>query len=202
MTGLNFERTWRALVNAAVGAALIAMPVVAAAAAPPANTQTGAAQATTQKAADDADFVKRAAAAAQTELDAAKRAIARSGPVEVKTFAERMVEDHTVSLAELMSLSPTPPPTVESAPPSTASAQTVQASPTPPPTAPVAPEDRAYLDESIATHEMLVALYTAQSTDGKDERLKLWAQQKLPMLREHLELGRTVRARLGATTPR
>jgi len=52
----------------------------------------------------DAEFVKRAAEGGQKEIDAGKLALRQSTSGEVRAFADRMVKDHTVSHAELMSL--------------------------------------------------------------------------------------------------
>ena len=109
---------------------------------------------------------------------------------DVRTFADRMVKDHTTSNAELLSLAdtPPPPPPAGRSPPPRLAAQTGPAF------------DRAYLAQSVTDHEVMVALFEQEASSGKDVRLKLWAEQKLPALREHLEMARSLLAKVAASS--
>jgi putative membrane protein len=138
----------------------------------------------------DAEFVKRAAERAQQEVDAGKLAVRQAASAEVRAFADRMVKEHTTINAELLSLadSPPAPPVPDLVPPTTRELAT-QSGPA---------FDRTYMEQSVTNHELLVTLFEEEAASGKDERLKLWAGQKLPALREHLDLARGLRAKVAA----
>ena len=135
----------------------------------------------------DAEFVKRAAEAGHKEIEAGKLALRQAASAEVRAFADRMVKDHTTVNAELLSLAdaPTPMP-----PDHAASATGVLA------TQAGAAFDRAYVEQAVTAHELLLTLFEQEAAAGKDARLKLWAEQKLPMLREHLEMARGLAAKV------
>jgi putative membrane protein len=137
----------------------------------------------------DAEFVTRAVERGQQQIDAGKVAMQQAASADVRAFADRMVKTHTTVNAELLSLADAPPPTpAEDAPPAppAAAVQTGVAF------------DRAYLEQAVTDHELLVTLFEDEAASGKDERLKLWAGQKVPALREHLELARALRAKVAA----
>ena len=139
----------------------------------------------------DAEFVKRAAEGGQKEIEAGKLALRQAASGEVRAFADRMVKDHTTSNAELLSLADVAPP---AAPDPAGSPVKVLA-------AQVGPAfDRAYMELSVTNHEVTVALFEQEAASGRDVRLKLWAEQKLPALRDHLEMARTLRAKVGAAS--
>ncbi len=139
----------------------------------------------------DAAFVERAIETGQRILDAAKIATERATLAEVRDFATLLVKDHTMSNAELMSLAQVPP-----APPTAAAREAATAS--------LSAQvdlafDRAYVAQAAADHRTAVALYEQQAADGKDERLKLWAGQKLPALRDHLVTARALEIKLASS---
>ena len=109
----------------------------------------------------------------------------------MRDFATLLVKDHTASNAELMSLAQVPP-----APPTAAAREAA--------TAGLSAQvnlafDRAYVAQAAADHRTAVALYEQQAADGKDERLKLWAGQKLPALRDHLVTARALEIKLASS---
>ena len=110
---------------------------------------------------------------------------------EVRDFATLLVKDHTMSNGELRSLAQVPPATPPAAAREAAtaglSAQVDLAF------------DRAYVAQAAADHRTAVALYEQQAADGKDERLKLWAAQKLPALRDHLATARALEIKIASS---
>ena len=155
-----------------------------------AELAAGRASIQTSRGGADAEFVKRAAERAQQEVEAGKLAIRQAASAEVRAFADRMVKEHTTINAELLSLADSPS---EPLPPE----PVVQATRTLATQAGVA-FDRAYMEQSVTNHELLVTLFEEEAASGKDERLKLWAGQKLAALREHLEIARGLRAKVAA----
>ena len=139
----------------------------------------------------DAEFVKRVAEGGQKEIEAGKLALRQAASADVRTFADRMVKDHTTSNAELLSLADTPPPAAPDPTRSPLAALAAQTGPA---------FDRAYLGQSVTDHEVMVALFEQEASSGKDARLKLWAEQKLPALREHLEMARGLLAKVAPSS--
>ena len=152
----------------------------------------GGASIQTSRGGADAEFVKRAAERAQQEVEAGKLAIRQAASAEVRAFADRMVKEHTTINAELLSLADSP-------------AEPTQPEPVAQGTKLLASQagvafDRAYMEQTVTNHELLVTLFEEEAAAGKDERLKLWAGQKLPALREHLEIARGLRAKVAASS--
>jgi putative membrane protein len=52
--------------------------------------------------------------------------------------------------------------------------------------------DRTYMEAMVKDHEEAVKLFEAESKDGKDRGMKQWADQKVPVLKRHLEGARKV----------
>ena len=135
----------------------------------------------------DAEFVKRAAEAGQKEIEAGKLALRQAAGAEVRAFADRMVKDHTTVNAELLSLADAPPPM----PPDHAASATRRAR------YPGRRRVRSCLrGQSVTGSRSHTDPVRAGGGAGKDARLKLWAEQKLPMLREHLEMARGLAAKV------
>jgi putative membrane protein len=118
----------------------------------------------------------------------------KASVLEVRAFAERMVKYYTTSTAELMSLAQTPPPPEDAEVKAAAKAGLE--------TQTDATFDRAYIAQAVTDHGATVTLYEQEAGEGKDERLKLWASQKLPVIREHLEAARALGARLSSSAVR
>jgi putative membrane protein len=164
----------------ALGAGVIALVV---------STALGA-RAQTSRGGADAEFVTRAGELGQQLVDAGKAAVERAVSADVRAFADRMVKSHTTVNAELLSLADAPPPTAkDESEPATPRPAAVQAG---------VAFDRAYMEQAVTDHELLVTLFEAEAGAGKDERLKLWAGQKVATLREHLEMARALRAKVAA----
>ena len=138
----------------------------------------------------DAAFVERDRTR-QRILDAAKIATERATLAEVRDFATLLVKDHTMSNGELRSLAQVPP-----APPPAAAREAT--------TAGLSAQvdsafDRAYVGQTAADHQTARRVYEQQAADGKDERLKLWAAQKLPALRDHLATARALEIKIASS---
>jgi putative membrane protein len=151
---------------------------------------TSGAWAQTSRGGADAEFVARAVERGQQQIDAGKVALQQAVSAEVRAFADRMVKNHTTVNAELLSLADAPPPVP--------SDEAAPAAPRATAEQPGAAFDRTYMEQAVTDHELLVTLFEDEAASGKDERLKLWAGQKVPALREHLEMARALRAKVAA----
>ena len=133
----------------------------------------------------DTAFVAKASAAGMTEIQASKLADSRAQSAAVKSFAARMVIDHTKAGDELSALaqkdgftpSASPMPAQQKA---LAKLETLNG----------AAFDKAYSSMMLKDHNEAVALFKKESTSGKNDDLKSFASQTLPTLDEHLAMAK------------
>jgi putative membrane protein len=133
------------------------------------------------------EFVQRAAASDSFEIQTGNLALQKSTMTEVREFAQEIINDHTASSQELMSL---------------AQQKNIQM----PTTLPEDKQnkvnrlsglsgtefDKAFSDEQEEAHEEAVELYEQAAEDLEDADLRAFAQRTLPVLRMHLEHARTL----------
>lgn len=131
-----------------------------------------------------ADFVHEAAISDMFEIQSSKLAVERStGPA--KSFAERMVEDHTKTSTELKKLA----------------AQAHQQVPTSLNSAHQNMLDKLkglkgndftkqYVSDQDSAHKDAVSLFERYSKGGDNAALKDWAGKTLPTLKDHLRMAK------------
>jgi putative membrane protein len=128
-------------------------------------------------------FVERATMASMTELEAAKAALARSQDPGIRTFAERMMKDHTASQAELASLARgkgiATPTRLDAEHQAALSAITSKTG---------TDFDRAFSEHMNMDHTKAIALFEA-ATKSPDPELAGFAKKTLPTLKEHKKLA-------------
>ena len=147
--------------------------------------------ATAQRSTVDSDFLAKATEGGLKEVELGKLASQKASNADVKAFANRMVEDHgktNAELARIAGANAPKPPADRLAPPAKLT------------TATGAEFDRAYMAEMVMAHQNTVALFEKQSRDGQDEALKRFVTEKLPTVRDHLEKARALQAKVGMPT--
>jgi len=133
-----------------------------------------AASASSGHAAADAAFVKQASAAGLAEV-----ALGQLGA------SQGMVTDHTKANDELKSIASGKNLTVASAPmPADEKAAAALGKKS------GDAFDQAFAKKMVADHQKAVALFTKESTSGKDPELKAFATKTLPTLKDHLEMAK------------
>jgi putative membrane protein len=162
----------------------------------------------------DQRFVTEAAEAGKAEVAHGQLAAERASNPEVKTFAQRMVDDHTKANQELMQLASSKSITLSDS----------KANKTSPPTNNAgttdeqrqlkgkhremqdqlmklsgAEFDREYIRQQVKDHEKAVALFERQANSGSDAELKAFAAKTLPTLREHHQMVRDLATKVGAS---
>ena len=177
--------TWMAA-GAIVGAVL--MPPSGTAQTPRPAGQPTTQSASAERANPDAEFVARAAEGGKKEVELGRLASERASNPEVKAFGARMVTDHTKSSDELMALVRNEAPQPKSPAKGTPVAKLAGLS--------GQDFDRAYMTEMVSTNEATLALFEQEARDGKHEALRSWAAQRLTGIREHLQMARTLHAKL------
>ena len=130
-------------------------------------------------------FAKNVAASNTFEIRSSELAQQRAQSADVKSFAQKMISDHTKAGQEFKS-----------------ALQTANISP-PPPEQPDAKQkailtklqkvegaafDKAYLSAQLTGHQQAVALFRNYSKAGKTAPLKDFAQKTLPTIEHHLTM--------------
>jgi putative membrane protein len=165
---------------------LFAAALLAGALAGPATARTVATSG--MFAASDATFVKKAAISDMYEIQASKLAQAKAVSADVKSFASRMIADHTKSSDQLKSIlsgkSGLKAPTIMDAKHKALLSKLKAAS--------GASFDNLYAQQQLEAHQQGVTLFTGESQNGKDPDLKNFARQTLPTLQEHLSMAQTL----------
>jgi putative membrane protein len=203
-TGVNMNHSTSSLIAVAIAAALAAGSVQAQGGpatptpATPGGTgadapgttsapgsRTGATGAPSELSSADRRFLLDAASAGMAEVQAGQLAAQKAQDPEVREFAQKMVDAHTASNAELMKLASarnvTPPSEPDRTHRNALDRLRKQSS---------AEFDRAYMKQQVAEHEKAVSLFEKQAKGGRDPELKDFAAKRLPTLREHLKLAR------------
>ena len=181
-----------------IATALAATTVVAHAAAartPPPTERTSpqppTPTATAQRSTADHDFLAKATEGGLKEVELGELASQKASNADVKAFANRMVEDHGKTNAELARIAgahAAKPPADKLAPPAKLTSATG------------AEFDRAYMAEMVMANQNTVAFFEKQSREGQDEALKRFVTEKLRTVRDHLEKARALQAKVGMPT--
>jgi putative membrane protein len=164
--------------------------------APPAAAQASLPRTTIDPARSaDAAFVAKAADVIAVDTELATLAATRASAGDVKALARRVLDARAVIARDLAAMAGTRQMPVAPRVPADAPAPTAAAAlrSTPP-----GKFDAAFLAALIANGEAAVALFDAESRDGRDDEIKEWAARQLPTLREHLTAIRTLRPRPGS----
>jgi putative membrane protein len=139
----------------------------------------------------DQSFVNQAAQDGMTEVEMANVAAEKASSQDVKTFASRMVADHSKASAELASLAESKnlkvPTKLDVKHRAMVDALKVHSG---------ASFDAAYAKHMVADHNKAISLFTKESLSG-DPDLALFAKKTLPTLKEHKKLADALNAKVG-----
>lgn len=142
----------------------------------------------------DAGFLEQAAQNGHAEVEASKLALEKSRNADVRSFAEKMVAEHTKMHHELGDLAgrkgvklPDGPSLVQKAQAKMLSGKEG------------AEFDRDYAAKiGVRAHEETVELFRKASSDTRDADVQALARKSLPALQQHLQLARDLNAKVGA----
>lgn len=141
----------------------------------------------------DMRFVEEAAAGGMMEVELGRLAAQRAVSDDVKTFAQRMVEDHTRANQQLLQVATRIGVTLpQDLPADKKSHRDMLAQAT------GTEFDRAYMSHMVKDHEKTVKDFQQQAQKGDNQAVRTFAQQTLPTLRQHLELAQSLAAQVGA----
>lgn len=132
-------------------------------------------------------FVQKAAASGQFEVESSRLAQDKAQAPAIKQFAQRMVQDHTQANQQLQ--------------------QVAQSAKMPVPNQLDQPHqqmmqrlqgqsgqefDRTYIQQQAEAHQNAVQLFQQYAQGGDNQQLQQFAQQTLPTLQQHLDMARNL----------
>ena len=130
----------------------------------------------------DEQFVQDAGTAGATEIAASKLALSNSSDTQVKSFAQRMLADHTRLARNLDTAARrhgiTAAPSADAS--VTGSLETLHGD----------AFDKAYIQQvALAGHQKAVAVFSTESMKGNDALLKNTASRALPIIKHHYAMA-------------
>ncbi|TRM53439.1 DUF4142 domain-containing protein [Achromobacter sp. LC458] len=135
----------------------------------------------------DRDFLENAAQSGHMEVEGSKLALQKSQNAEIKSFAQKMIDDHGKAGQKLASLAkskgydaPTEPSLMQQAKLKTLGMRDDGF-------------DKAYAEGvGVSAHEDAVKLFEDASKNAKDPEVKQFAAETLPILQQHLQMAKTL----------
>jgi putative membrane protein len=139
----------------------------------------------------DKQFVTDAAEAGLTEVKLGELAASKAKDSEVKKFAQLMVKDHSAANEELKTLASKKGLNVP--------AQCTKCQPKYDELNALSGDafDRKYASMMVADHQEAVSKFEGESKNGKDNEIRGWAGQKLPVLKHHLSMANDLNGKKG-----
>jgi len=139
---------------------------------------------------DVEDFVETASAKGIAEIETARMAL-DEGTAQIHEFANRMIEDHTKANNELRDIARQQDLEVADDPTLMDMAKAMMLS--------IRNDesfDDAYIENQINDHEETIELFERASHSDNDA-IRAFAREKLPILREHLQMANELEEQLG-----
>jgi putative membrane protein len=131
-----------------------------------------------------ADFVSQATVAGKTEVAAARVALKNSQSPDVRTFAKRMIKDHTKANVNLAAIATSKqlavPAHMDAKHRAVVDSLRSQTG---------AAFDAAYATQMVSDHQEAVALFTSEAAATTDPDLSAFAQKTLPTLKHHQKMA-------------
>lgn len=149
-----------------------------------------AADSNTQK---DQKFAMEAAQGGMMEVDLGQLAAQKAASQAVKEFGQRMVTDHGKANMQLQQIASMKGMSLPKALPADMKQEREKLAGTS-----GTEFDRMYMSHMVKDHEKDVKEFEMQAEKGADPALRSFAQETLPVLRQHLELAKSVAAQVGA----
>ena len=138
----------------------------------------------------DKSFMKNAAESGAFEIQGSQLADQTSQNPQVKTFAEKMVADHTKVASDLTALASTKQVTLPTDPSTTQKAKLKLLS-----KKTGGSFDKSYADGvGVSAHKDTIALFEKEADKGSDPDVKAFAEKNLPALKEHLQMAESLQS--------
>ena len=156
-----------------------------------AQQQQQESQTASQQLSGDQRFISEAAQDGRAEVELGQLAAKKSSDPAVKRFAQKVVTDHSKANQQLESL-PEAGQVAQSANVSEDKRRTMDD------LANLSGKDfdRKYIDEMVSDHEQAVSRFQDAASTASDPQVKQFATKTLPTLKQHLEMAKSLQARL------
>ncbi len=175
----SMSKRFSLISTAACIALLLLIPAVA----------RGAAQISPQ----DQKFLKEAAAGGMEEVKLGQLAVQKAANTDVKSFGQRMVDDHSKANDRLKQLAAQKGVALSSALPPDMKNDIDRLT-----KLSGAAFDKMYMSMMVKDHKKDVSEFEKETSKADDANVKSFAQQTLPTLREHLQMAESVASKVGA----
>jgi putative membrane protein len=142
---------------------------------------------------DDLAFVKQAAEGGKTAVDVGQLAVDKASNSEVKSFASRIIRDHSKANQQLSSLAASKGVELPSGKGLKNDAMYLKLK-----VLSGREFDKAYVNAMVEDHRKDVADFEKQIASAHDPDVKNFAAKTLPTLKEHLRMVERLQADLGA----
>lgn len=140
----------------------------------------------------DMAFAMAAARGGMAEVEIGKLAAEKASSPDVKAFGQQMVDDHGKANQQLRRVADKQNLTL----PATMTAKQ-QAMYDMLKTKTGAEFDKAYIDAMVKDHEEDVKAFQREADKGKDEQIKAFAAETLPVIQGHLEKIKAIQSKIG-----
>jgi putative membrane protein len=141
----------------------------------------------------DEKFFNEAASGGMLEVELGRLAAEKAASTQVKAFGQRMVTDHGKANQQLMQVAQSMRKTMPTQMLPEHRAHRDQMA-----RLSGAEFDRMYMTHMLKEHRKDIASFEKQAQSGQDPALRSFAQQTLPVLREHRNMAETVASQVGA----
>lgn len=146
-----------------------------------------------QLSSQDSKFIKEAAAGGMMEVELGRIATQKAASADVKSFGQRMVDDHSKANDQLKSIATQKGVTLPTTLPADMQQEMDKMA-----KLSGAEFDKMYMSHMVKDHKKDVAEFEKESTKASDSTLKSFVQNTLPTLREHLQMAQTIAPKVGA----
>jgi putative membrane protein len=136
---------------------------------------------------DSTKFSSAAAQGGLTEVELGRLAVQRGSNPAVKSFGQRMIEDHSRANDELKSIASKKSITLPTDMNSDQKAMMDKLS-----KLSGADFDKEYMSDTVKDHEAAAKEFENQANKGNDADIKAFAAKTLPMIQRHLQMARDV----------
>jgi len=140
---------------------------------------------------DDLRFLREAAGGGLAEVALGKLAVEHGQSTEVRAFGKRMMEDHGKGNEQLLTLAQSKQVELPAEVPADAKQTGERLATLSGPAF-----DREFMNGMVADHEKAVHAFEQEAKSSADSDLRQFAQQALPMLRDHLAEAQRIQATL------
>lgn len=183
------------MLNRIAAACLVTTALTVAPALAQSNSSSGANSTSSQTANSTQDFATKAAESGMFEIQSSQLALTKSQDKDIRTFAQKMIDDHTKADQKLKSIAKN-----EHLPTSLDRQHQQMITRLQGDNGSTFAED--FKQMQVAAHQQAIELFQNYAKDGSDQQLKQFAEQTLPTLQDHLKMAQqvTIASNSGAAT--